>query len=289
MTSWQTAVLCRYLRATRKRRYATAERGLRAMATGRPAAPPPRVLRERVTTQSTAGFDVATVRPVERDAATAGAIVYLHGGSFISGIASQHWSLIAQLSATTNRGVHVPHYGLAPHHDAGEARAFLDAVVTTLRPRAPLHLVGDSAGGNLALLLAQSHPVAVAGLTLISPWLDLSLDNPDIGDVERVDPWLTRAGLRPIASRWAGRYHLHDPAVSPLLGDLDHLPTTEVLVGSRDICQPDCRRLQEAASSAVTLHVEDGSPHVYPLLPTPEGRRARAAIVRRVQATFASG
>ncbi|WP_200906674.1 hypothetical protein, partial [Gulbenkiania mobilis] len=59
-----------------------------------------------------------------------------------------------------------------------------------------------------------------------------------------------------------------------------------VYVGSRDIVVADCRRLQELAPSSVTLHVEDGSPHVYPLLPTPEARRARAMIVRHIEATF---
>ena len=61
-----------------------------------------------------------------------------------------------------------------------------------------------------------------------------------------------------------------------------------MLVGSRDICRPDCDRLVELApaSADLTLHVEDGSPHDYPLLPTPEGRRARAAITEHVLRTL---
>jgi hypothetical protein len=61
-----------------------------------------------------------------------------------------------------------------------------------------------------------------------------------------------------------------------------------VLVGSRDICRPDCDRLPELvpAGSDLTLHVEPGSPHDYPLLPTPEGRRARDAISAHVLRTL---
>ena len=151
-------------------------------------------------------------------------------------------------------------------------------------------MLGDSAGGNLALVLAQGHPHdgTLAGLTLIAPWVDVGMGNPAIDAVEPHDPWLTRAGMLPIASHWAAGRALTDPVVSPLYGDLAVLPPTLVLVGTRDICRPDCERLRELAPATVdlTLHVEPGSPHDYPLLPTPEGRRAREAISEHVLRTL---
>ena len=112
--------------------------------------------------------------------------------------------------------------------------------------------------------------------------------NPAVDLVEPHDPWLTRAGMRPIAAHWVAGRDLTDPTVSPLYGDLTRLPPMLVLVGSRDICQPDCDRLVELApaSADLTLHVEAGSPHDYPLLPTPEGRRARTAITEHVRRTL---
>ena len=47
MASWQTHAVCVYLRATRKKRYRTAEAGLQSMAHGLPAAPLPDELRDR--------------------------------------------------------------------------------------------------------------------------------------------------------------------------------------------------------------------------------------------------
>lgn len=290
MPSWQTRAVCLYVGATRKRRYRTRERGLRALAHGLPDAPPPRRLRDRLSVEQVAGFDTMRLPPPPGETpAGAGTLVYFHGGAFVNGIARQHWGLIRHLSDATRRVVWVPRYGLAPRHTAIDALAFLDALAAHLRPAAPLHLLGDSAGGNLALLLAQSPAAAglVAGLTLIAPWLDLSIENPDIPAVEARDPWLSSAGLRVIGAHWAGERNPRDPAVSPLFGPLDALPPAAAFVGTRDICLPDCRRLA-ANAPAVTLHVEEGSPHVYPLLPTPEGRAARGEIVRHLEATFAA-
>jgi acetyl esterase/lipase len=274
---------------TRKRRYRSETSGRELLTHSIPPAPPPAELAGRRSVERLAGFELDVVRPVvRRTAPAAGALVYLPGGAFVNGIATQHWSLIAFLAEATGHEVYLPRYGLAPRHTADEAMRFLDAVLARLRPVGPLHLLGDSAGGNLALLLAQAYPgdPALAGLTLIAPWLDLAMGNPGVDAVEPTDPWLGRAGLRPIAAAWAGARDLRDPAVSPLFGRLDTLPPTQVYVGSRDITLPDCRLLAERAGPTLELVVEQGSPHVYPLLPTPEGRRARDAIVRHVQRTL---
>jgi epsilon-lactone hydrolase len=290
MASWQTHAVCVYLRATRKKRYRTTEAGLQSMAQAIAAAPLPDGLRDRTSVAPLAGGEVATVRPDAGPPTDAGALVYLHGGAFVNGIQPQHWSLIAHLADTTHREVHVARYPLAPVHDVTHAEAFLAALHDRLAPGGPLHVLGDSAGGTLALLLAQAHAGdgSIAGLTLIAPWLDLSMTNPAVDVVERHDPWLTRAGMRPIAAHWVAGRDLTDPTVSPLYGDLTRLPPTLVLVGSRDICRPDCDRLVELApaSADLTLHVEDGSPHDYPLLPTPEGRRGRTAITAHVRRTL---
>lgn len=290
MTSWQTHALCIYLRATRKPRPATELTGERALANPRPATPIPSALHRRTSTRTIGGFDVATVAP---DAAApkawrgSVAVLYLHGGAFIHGIAAQHWRLAAEIADRTGKDVHVPFYGLAPRHDVGEARQFLRAVVTELAGAGPVHVAGDSAGGALALLLAQMYARQneVSGLTLIAPLLDLTLDNPEVASIEPSDPWLSRAGVMPAIRSWAGGRALHDPTASPLHGNLVGLPPTLVLVGSRDICLPDCRRLRRDAPPSwdLTLHVENGSPHVYPLLPTPEARAARSRLVRHVQ------
>ena len=171
MASWQTRAVRLYLRATRKKRYRTVEAGRRSMANGLPAAPLPTDLADRSEVTPLGGGDVVTVRPAGDGTPDAGALVYLHGGAFVNGIQPQHWMLIAHLADTTNRVVHVARYPLAPAADVTDAHAFLDALHARYAPEAPLHVLGDSAGGTLALTFAQAHADdgTVAGLTLIAP------------------------------------------------------------------------------------------------------------------------
>lgn len=285
MPSWQAHAASVYLRATRKRRYRTHEDGERSLAQGLPAAEPPASLAGRVTSERMAGAQVHRVVPADGAPHSRGQLVYWHGGGFINGIATQHWKLIDHLVSATGREALVPQYGLAPGNHLGDAMDLLGAVLDVVH--GPVHVLGDSAGGTLALLQAHLHPGRIAGLTLIAPWLDLAMGNPAVDAVEPRDPWLTRAGLRPAASAWARGRDLRDPHVSPLFGDHDQLPPTLVIVGDRDICMPDCQVLAECAGSSVRLQVGPGLPHVYPLLPIPEARPAREQIVKHVVETLA--
>jgi acetyl esterase/lipase len=229
-----------------------------------------------------------------KEATRAGVVVYLHGGAYTNEVVEQQWAFVAHLARATGCEVQVPIYGLAPHAGAREAVDLVAEVVQrVVADGRPCVLSGDSAGGGLALVAAQQATgdvrAGIAGLLLIAPWLDLSMRNPGIDEVEPTDPGLTRAGLHPIARSWAGDLGVDDPRVSPLNGPLDDLPPIEVWVGTRDITLPDCRELgrRMPADASFTLHVEDGAIHDYPLLPAPEGRRARREIASRVRALVA--
>jgi len=299
MASWQMRAVALYVRATRKKRYATREAGLAFLHSAKgPSDPPAKALGDsRVSTHRVRGRDVHVVRGPGHTASAAGAVVYLHGGAYTNEVVDQQWAFVAALAARTGVEVHVPIYGLAPHHTASEAVDLVAEVVHGLVAQGrSVVLLGDSAGGGLALVAAQQAAPAVrqrvAGLLLIAPWIDLTMANPAVDAVEPTDPWLTRAGLHPIARSWAGDLALDDPVVSPLFGDLTGLPPVEVRVGTRDITAPDCRELERRMpdGAAFALHVEDGAIHDYPLLPTPEGRAAIREIGERVTALLtASG
>lgn len=291
--SWQMRAVSALMRLTRKRGFAT-EAGGRALL-NRPKKPsaPPKGLAERcdVRHQTVAGFDVYVVTrnggPTSHDVA----VVYLHGGAFVNQIVKQQWGLIEDIAEQVGCEVHVPIYGLAPDHDWSQAQRLVDEVVTGLASQGrALCLVGDSAGGTLALLAAQRAAArgdsAVCRVTLLSPWLDLSLRNPAVQQVQRIDPWLALPGLRPMAHAWANGVPLPDPRLSPLYGELQGLPALDVWVGTRDITVVDCHTLRDRVATPISYHEEPGAIHVYPLLPVPEGRRARREIIAGIRASL---
>ncbi len=293
MASWQMRGLAMLFSVVFKPHLATQEAGRARLARAKGSAEPPRSLRSGrlLERYEVSGFAVHVVHP--RTSSQAGAVVYLHGGAYVGEIVSQQWQFVAHLADRTGCPVHVPIYGLAPEHDAAQALALASAVVAELAQAGSLvHLVGDSAGGGLALLAAQhAAPAtrsALVGVTALAPWLDLAMANPQIPVVERVDPWLSRAGLVPIAAAWAAGTPLEDPAVSPLHGDFSALPPLAIWVGTRDITLPDCRLVRDRMSGEPSFRYTElqGALHVYALLPVPEGRRARDDIAAHVRTSF---
>ncbi|MBE8516667.1 alpha/beta hydrolase fold domain-containing protein [Amycolatopsis sp. H6(2020)] len=155
----------------------------------------------------------------------------------------------------------------------------------TVRRRLVSSWAGDSAGGGLALAVAQTLPAAgrplPARLVLLSPWLDITMSNPQIRQVERRDPWLSSAGLIEAGQAWAGGDDPHDPRLSPINGPIAGLPPLDLYIGTADVFHPDTGRLREKAAQAgvaIRLTEVDGAFHVYTLAPVPKARMATHAI-----------
>ncbi|MFF5077353.1 alpha/beta hydrolase fold domain-containing protein [Actinoplanes sp. NPDC000266] len=272
--SWQMKGVALFVRMAYARRFSSTAAGERTLARRKgPSAPPFTTVMSTVN-----GFPVHTMG----EPSPGPAVLYLHGGAYTNEIVKEQWALVKDIAEQTGRDVHVPIYGLAPRHNGLEALAFVTEVIRGLGR--PCYLVGDSSGGGLAMLAAQAVPSSVVGLTMIAPWLDLTMSNPEVDALEPHDPWLARAGLRPIAAAWAGDLALDDPRVSPLYGDLSQLPPTQILVGTRDITMPDCRLLRDRVPT-LTYHEQEGAIHAYPLLPVPEAAAGRQAIYDHISST----
>ena len=224
-------------------------------------------------------------------------IVHLHGGGYIATAVSAHAWLVDHLARRTGADVVMPLYPLTPHHTWSEAhRLVLELYRRTVaeNPGKRIVLMGDSAGGGLAAVIALS--LAEAGdaqpdeLALISPWVDITNTNPDIADYVDADPLMAPEPLTEIGRSWAGGTPLTDWHLSPIYGDLSGLKKVTTFVGTREIFLPDSTlfhaKLLEAGVDS-TLHVGENLNHVYPMFPTPEGRRARRDLVRLVTGELA--
>jgi acetyl esterase/lipase len=187
----------------------------------------------------------------------------------------------------------LPAYPLAPTNTWRDSHPALLRLFEQLAIESPrgVTLMGDSAGGGLALAVAQQAAALPGpqptGLALVSPWVDLAGDTPGTEEQRAHDPWLRLTKMRLYGGWWAGDDDVRRPEVSPLHGEMAGLPETVVLCGTRDLLLPQVRTLVDrlrAAGVAMTYREETGLLHNYPLLPTPEAgpaRRALASFVSR--------
>jgi monoterpene epsilon-lactone hydrolase len=99
------------------------------------------------------------------------------------------------------------------------------------------------------------------------------------------DPLQDIPGIVEAGRLYAGELDVAHPYVSPLNGDFRGLAPMIVFSGTRDLLYPDSIELVARARAAgvpVELHLREGQPHNYAGMPTPEGREARAIILRAV-------
>ena len=231
------------------------------------------------------GYKVVTMTPRGVDAARAPHLLYLHGGGYVMDIAAVHWDSIARLCRDLGASATVPLYPLAPEHTATEV---LDAMRALYDDVAAKHgaekvtVMGDSAGGGMALALAQMIRAdggeLPASLVQFSPWLDASADVPEQRDIEVQDRMLAVSGLEACGTMYRGELAPDDRKVSPLFGPLEGLPPMAIFSGTSDILVFDGRRLDEKLTELGSrLHVYREYPgmfHVWMLLPVPEGWQA---------------
>jgi monoterpene epsilon-lactone hydrolase len=211
---------------------------------------------------------------VPRGATDSAAILYLHGGSYIYGsVRTTHADLIARLARTSGVTAVGVDYRLAPEHPypAQLDDAFRAYEALTASGSKHIVIAGDSAGGNLAIMLQLrlrdlGRPPSAASV-LISPWSDLTMSARSFIENDPYD-YGTRAVLLAHAAAFAAGIPLDDPRLSPVHAKLDGLPPTFIAVGSVEIPRDDILALAAALEKAgveVTRHVAEDLPHLPPI------------------------
>jgi epsilon-lactone hydrolase len=212
-----------------------------------------------------------------RDARPGVALLHLHGGAYVLGSAQAYRHFVGQIAARTSAAAFVAEYRLAPEHAfpsaVDDARAVYRGLVEQGTQR--IVIVGDSAGGGLALVLlavAQSEAVSGRGhapsaAIVMSPWTDLALTGPSLRSRADDDPLVTREMLAATSESYLRSEDPRDPLASPLYGTLAGLPPIQIHVGSNEVLLDDALRYAERARAVgveATAHVWEGMTHVFP-------------------------
>ncbi|MCV7101026.1 PPE family protein [Mycobacterium palustre] len=206
-------------------------------------------------------------------------VVAMHGGAFIFAPSIFHWLDYTVTAYQTGATFEVPIYPLLQQGGtAGTVVPRMAGFVNQLivdHPTSRVSVIGDSAGGNLALASAE-YAVAnglqrPSSMVLLSPWLDVSMTNPNIAFVQ--DPLLPVGPGQQLAKLWAGGLPENNYEVSPLFGSLNDLPPTYVYSGNLDSLSPDVLVLKNFADMAhanFNFVLANGQIHDWIIL-TPDG------------------
>ncbi len=217
-------------------------------------------------------------------------VLYIHGGYYVYQMGSEQMTTMNRLASKANATIVMPIYPLAPFHtteDNYETMVALYEQVCREFEGKKIIVMGDSAGGGYALALAEglsAHGLKQPDeLILLSPWIDVTMSNPEIQN--HYDPMLTITMGRTSGEAWAGSLPMDDWHVSPIYGDLSDLKNVTIFVGTRELFYPDDTLLADKlkANPNVTLVIGEGQNHVYPVYPTLEGRLAVEQIIEIIQ------
>lgn len=222
-------------------------------------------------------------------------LFYIHGGAYVAQPTPQHFSALDNLSKVLDAKVVFPIYPKAPAYTYEDAfpkmeTLYKQVLAQTADPR-NITLMGDSAGGGFSLgfaMYTRDHELPQPkDIILLSPWLDVATDNPEVANYEAVDPMLSAWGLNRDGELWAnGRANMDNPYVSPIYGDFDGLGKISIFVGTHEIFLPDNQKLHDLLTQQGIDHnyIEaDKMNHVYAIFPIPEAKEAQEQIVDIIQ------
>ena len=233
------------------------------------------------------GLDMPAMRVKPRDVLVDDAVLlHLHGGAYVSGGLLQCRRLISPICAEAGIRAVTFSYRLAPQHpypaqleDAYRVYQFLRSAGY---PAKKIGLVGESAGGNLAIALTlrlrEEGEELPGSLALLSPWVDLAQTGESYRTLKDVDATLDAEELLQSAIAFAGgEENLKKPGISPIYADFHGFPPTLIHCGTSEILLSDSEQLEKAMlRDGVDAHLVrwEGMCHVFQAFGFEESRAA---------------
>lgn len=234
---------------------------------------------ERVAVPNGVTFEAATVGSISgwwakpAQARTGAAIIHVHGGWFNWGTSQAYRNFVGHIALSVGADAFISDYRLAPEHPFPAAIQDLEACYRGMVQKGitKIALTGDSAGGNLALVLlsissaqASKEAVSPVAAVVFSPITDLALTGESFDTRAEADPYFTKSQAAGLVRSYLGETDPKNPLASALYADLSGLPPIRVHVGDDEVLLDDSRRYVERAVTAgvdAKLDVWMGMPH----------------------------
>ena len=237
---------------------------------------------------SLSGMKAAWMR-LERPHRHARCVLYCHGGGYTSGNLGYSRVLASKLVRSTGLDTLSFEYRLAPEHPYPDAledafRAW-DHLMYLGYGAKDVVLAGDSAGGNMALVLClalrRAGRMLPGALLLMSPWTDMTASGASYSERAEADPILTNEYIQAVREAYAPGADYSRPEFSPLFGDFSAFPPALIQVGTHEILYSDSERLAErmkAGGCYCRLEVWENMWHVFQMAPAKKSAAAMESM-----------
>lgn len=196
-----------------------------------------------ITSETIAGVNCYYFTPPKFD--THKIVIYLHGGSFALGALEPHRAMVTHFSANLGTRVLFIDYALAPEkpfpNGLNDVLKVYKEIINAY-PGIEVSLIGDSAGGGLAVTFINSTikeklPLP-ASVVLISPWLYLKCNTRSHKTRKELEHIITTESLMDYAKYYVGN---NWQEADPSWLSFTKFPPLLIVVGSDEILFDDSR------------------------------------------------
>jgi len=186
------------------------------------------------------------------------AILYIHGGGFVSCSAATHRPISAAIARMSSIPVFAVNYRLAPEDRFPAALDDVHAAYKWLIDQGqnrPIAIVGDSAGGGLTLSLLlrlrdEGGPMPACAVCF-SPWTDLTVSGQSgVDNSEKCQMFFRENCVQFARAYVRNEEQALDPLVSPVFAEFNDLPPILLQVGSTEVLVDDSRRIHDKIQAA---------------------------------------
>ena len=215
-------------------------------------------------------------------------IFYFHGGAYTLQPNMLHLRIISRILKRVKCKITFIDYPKTPEYTCNDAINVATGIYLELcEPgKEEIILMGDSAGGGLALSLAQSIKIndiipEPSKIVLLSPWLDVSMESKTPEDLAARDMILDSDTLKVIGKKYAGKLNTDSYLCSPLYGKFKDIGDIAIFTSTNDILNIQAKKLREKfikESGSIVYHEYEDMQHIWIGFPIPEARDAMEKV-----------
>lgn len=220
-------------------------------------------------------------------------IFYLHGGAYVAEMSKNHWNFIQSVVQDTGATVVLPDYPLTPKYNYKDVFNMIEPIYKKMIQKVKsknIIVMGDSAGGGMALALCENlqkqEIIQPNQIILISPWLDVTLQNSKIDEVQNKDKKLKKETLKIAGIAYANgnEQELKNYLISPLYGNVENLKNITIFTGTNDILNPDVHELVKKNNNIIIKEYTEKS-HIWLIDEKEEAKKEYQDLIEQIQKT----